>query len=183
MSERQFLSSIKSWLRMGCVVFFMEFISGCSRFKEGGRSDMKLCWAVSTSQQQITKYWRLDLLSPSMELVWLYGRSAHRFWRIVGNFPHWVDSPPTSPHTPLSGSWCVLMSMHMHSLCIVYGELGWNWKKMARKEVPQSVRFSAGGGVQSLFLQCPNVGGVNAKGSSLTCVPMCPLCPPSFLSP
>ena len=25
------------------VCFFMEFISGCSRFKEGGRSDMKLC--------------------------------------------------------------------------------------------------------------------------------------------
>ena len=29
------------------------------------------------------------------------------------------------PHTPLSGSWCVLMSMHMHSLCIVYGEFGY----------------------------------------------------------
>ena len=38
---------------------------------------------------------------------------------------------------------------------------------MARKKVPQSARLSAGGG-QILFGQCPNVGGVNPKGSSLT---------------
>ena len=30
---------------------------------------------------------------------------------------------------------------------------------MARKKVPQSARLSAGGGVQSLFGQCPNGGG------------------------
>ena len=37
---------------------------------------------------------------------------------------------------------------------------------MARKKVPQSARLSAGG-VQSLFGQCPNGGGVNLLGSSL----------------
>ena len=34
--------------------------------------------------------------------------------------------------------------------------------------VTQSSRLSAGGGVQSLFGQCPNVGGDNSNGSSLT---------------
>ena len=37
---------------------------------------------------------------------------------------------------------------------------------MARKKVPQGARLSAGG-VQSLFGQCPNVGGVTQNGSSL----------------
>ena len=45
---------------------------------------------------------------------------------------------------------------------------------MARKKVPQSARLSAGG-VQSLFGQCPNVGGVNAKGFSLR-LPLIPVC-------
>ena len=41
--------------------------------------------------------------------------------------------------------------------------------KMARKKVPQSARLSAGGGKGgSLFGQCPNVGGVNSNGSSLS---------------
>ena len=39
--------------------------------------------------------------------------------------------------------------------------------KMARIKVPQSARMSAGGGVQSLFGQCPNGGGVKILGSSL----------------
>ena len=39
---------------------------------------------------------------------------------------------------------------------------------MARKKVPQSARLSAGGGVQSLFGQCPNGGGVKNLGSSLS---------------
>ena len=37
---------------------------------------------------------------------------------------------------------------------------------MARKKVPQSARLR--GGIQSLFGQCPNVGGDNSNGPSLT---------------
>ena len=39
---------------------------------------------------------------------------------------------------------------------------------MARKKVPQSARLSAGGGVQSLFGQCPNVEYMIVNGSSLS---------------
>ena len=41
-----------------------------------------------------------------------------------------------------------------------------NGKKWPKKKVPQSARLSAGG-VQSLFGQCPNIGGINSKGCSL----------------
>ena len=37
---------------------------------------------------------------------------------------------------------------------------------MARKKVPQSARLR--GGIQSLFGQCPNLGGDNSNGPSLT---------------
>ena len=40
--------------------------------------------------------------------------------------------------------------------------------KSARKKVPQSALLSAGGGVQSLFGQCPNRGDAKFKGASLT---------------
>ena len=40
--------------------------------------------------------------------------------------------------------------------------------KSARKKVPQSALLRAGGGVQSLFGQCPNRGGTIFKGASLS---------------
>ena len=42
--------------------------------------------------------------------------------------------------------------------------------KSARKKVPQSALLRAGGGVQSLFGQCPNRGGTIFKGASLTAI-------------
>ena len=40
--------------------------------------------------------------------------------------------------------------------------------KSAQKKVPQSARLSAGGGMQSLFGQCPNRGDANFNGASLS---------------
>ena len=41
--------------------------------------------------------------------------------------------------------------------------------KCARKQVPQSARLSEGGGVRSLFGQCPNRPDLFQTGASLTC--------------
>ena len=41
------------------------------------------------------------------------------------------------------------------------------YNPVAQKKVPQGARLSAGGGAQSLFGQCPNVGGVNEMGLPL----------------
>ena len=59
--------------------------------------------------------------------------------------------------------------------------------KSARKKVPQSARFSAGGGVQKLKGQCPNAQDMNLSGASPSAVqlksivqyPVCchPTCP------
>ena len=48
--------------------------------------------------------------------------------------------------------------------------------KSARKKVPQSALLSAGGGVQLLFGQCPNRGGANLKGASLSATKKVPTC-------
>ena len=55
----------------------------------------------------------------------------------------------------------------MH-LCTVKTVIWQIFSNRPGKKVPQSARLSAGGGVYSLFGQCPNRGDANFKGASLT---------------